>query len=136
MNKQPTFSHMSHGLGEHATGRPGTNHKGDITRMAPKKVTPVNYHPAMSTQTKSGGEALGGDHKSAVDSLSGLVIVPGKHGAEATAHPLVAPPLAKPHLGKPVAPVPGMRSRTNQDCETYADKQRHGADMLDCAVKN
>jgi hypothetical protein len=131
MNKQPTFSHMSHGLGDHATGHAG---KTIATDGAPKRVVPVAIHPGMTTQTKSGGEALGGDHKSAVDSLSGLVTVPGKHGAEAVAHPLVAPPVAK-RLA-PVAPVPGMRSRTNADCETYADKQRHGADCLASAVKN
>jgi len=132
MKKQPTFSHMSHGLGDHAEGHavPGVLGRDG----APKRVVPVAIHPGMTTQTKSGGEALGGDHKSAVDSLSGLVVVPGKHGGEAVAHPLVAPPAEK-RLA-PVAPVPGQRSRTNADCETHADKQQHGRDMLDCAVKN
>jgi hypothetical protein len=132
MKKQPTFSHMSHGLGDHADGHAVA---GNIARDgSPKRVVPVAIHPGMTTQTKSGGEALGGDHKSAVDSLSGLVVVPGKHGAEATAHPLVAPPVAK-RLA-PVAPVPGQRSQTNQDCETHGDKVEHGADMLAEAVRN
>ena len=132
MNKKPIFSHESHGLADRAG-----HHASDIARNgAPKRVVPVNHSWGNTTQTKSGGEALGGDHKSAVDSLSGLVTVPGKHGAEATAHPLIKPPLAKPHIGKPVAQVPGQKSQTNMDCESYATKQQHGADMLDCAVKN
>ena len=36
----------------------------------------------------------------------------------------------------PVQPVPGQRSRTNEDCETHADKCQHGADMLASAAKN
>ena len=68
----------------------------------------------MNTQAKTGGAAFGGDHKSAIDALSGLVVVPDKSGAAATAHPLTAPPVAKNY--KPVQAVPGQRSRTTDAC--------------------
>jgi hypothetical protein len=126
-DKLKTFSHFSHGFGDAIVG----HHKPNIAQDgAPKHVAPVMVHPSMSKVSKSGAMALGGDHASALDSLSGLVVVPGKVGGEAVAHPLIKAPVDKPHLGKPVAPVPGQRSRTTEDCETYATKQQHGADML------
>jgi len=35
-------------------------------------------HSGMKTQTSAGQAALGGDHRSAVDSLTGNVVVPGR----------------------------------------------------------
>ena len=130
MSKQikPTMGgHVSHGQAD----RDG-HHIPGIGRGAPKRQTAVNPAFGMVSQSKTGDTTLGGDHKSAVDSLSGLVIVPGKDGKAATAHPLTKPPVAK-NLAR-VLPVPGQRSRTNEDCETHADKCSHGADMLAGAV--
>ena len=58
--------------------------------------------------------------------------------SSATAAPLAHSYGAAPDLktGKTVAPVPGMRSRTNEGIETHADKVQHGRDMLASAVKN
>lgn len=75
-----------------------------------KAAFDLKIHGGMNTVTKSGTAAFGGDHKSAIDSLSGQVVVPGKPGSAPTAHPLTAPPVAKNY--KPVPAVPGMRSRT------------------------
>jgi hypothetical protein len=42
------FSHMSHGLGDHATGH---THPGNKARDgAPKRVTPIKYHDGMTRQ--------------------------------------------------------------------------------------
>lgn len=75
-----------------------------------KAVHDLKIHGGMSKQTKSGPMAFGGDHATAIDSLSGREVVPNKDGAVANAHPLTTPPTAK-NL-KPVAATPGMRSRT------------------------
>lgn len=71
--------------------------------------TPI--HGGMTVQTHA-GEAYGGDHRSAVDALTGRAIVPGKDGKVATEHPLTRIAPGKPGMG----PVPrsfGMRSRRN-----------------------
>jgi hypothetical protein len=76
-----------------------------------KAAFDLKIHGGMTTQTKTGGAAFGGDHKSAIDSLSGQVVVPGKPGSAATTHPLTAAPVAKQYA--PALPVPGHRSRTD-----------------------
>lgn len=108
-------------------GSPGllVHHDGNVARRAdagqhsdmaragaPKRLDVVSPHNGMVTQTKAGATALGGDHKSAIDSLTGQVVVPGQDGNQATAHPLVAPPLAKDH-DRPLPTTPGTRSRTS-----------------------
>jgi hypothetical protein len=75
-----------------------------------KHVFDLQVHGGMSKRTKSGPMAFGGDHASAIDSLSGREVVPNKDGSVAAAHPLTAPPTAK-NLA-PVKPSPTMRSRT------------------------
>lgn len=70
-------------------------------------ATPI--HAGMAVQTHA-GEAYGGDHRSAVDALTGLAIVPGKDGKVATAHPLTKIAPGKPGMG-PVPRAFGMRSR-------------------------
>src|SRR5579864_7084282 len=72
----------------------------------------LKIHGGQSKQTKSGSMAFGGDHASAIDSLSGREVVPGKDGTVANAHPLVAPPVAKSY--SPPRPSPGMRSRNGE----------------------
>jgi hypothetical protein len=103
----------------------------NIARDAGKGKTAydLKIHGGMTTQTKSGGAAFGGDHKSAIDSLSGQSTVPGKPGQAALAHPLVTPPTAK-NL-RPVVPTWGMKSRGPL---THADAQTIGRAMLDDAV--
>jgi hypothetical protein len=66
-------------------------------------------HGGMAVQTKS-GTAYGGDHRSAVDALTGLSVVRDKSGKVAAAHPLSTPPVAK-NL-RPVEHSFGQRSRT------------------------
>jgi len=103
----------------------------NIARDAPRGKTAydVKIAAGMQTVTKGGVSAFGGDHKSALDSLSGQVVVPGKPGEAATAHPLTAPPTAK-NL-KPVAPAWGMKSRGPFDHDTC---QAIGRAMLDEAT--
>jgi hypothetical protein len=50
------ISHISHGLGDHATGHAGHN---IATDGAPKKVTEIAFHSGMSRQQKAGA-GLGG----------------------------------------------------------------------------
>lgn len=78
-----------------------------------KNISDLPIHGGMRTATKQGTIAFGGDHSSAIDSLTGKSVVPGKLGGAAAAdpHPLTAPPVAKNYA--PVKPVLGMRSRTN-----------------------
>ena len=108
------ISHISHGMGEHATGRPGS----DITRMSPKKVTPIEVHSAMRTKSQSGAEAYSGHHASALDSLSGATVpsggtrsAPGWGNSGARdGNPLAHPPASK--VTKVAPPSFGQRSRT------------------------
>lgn len=134
--KSKTVSHNSHGLGDAIVG----HHRPNIAQDgAPKRVEKTMIHDGMSKTSKLGLVVHGAAHADALDSLSGLTVVPGrlsKPGAAATAHPLIKPPVAKGHLGRPVPATPGMKSQQNADCEDYATKQQHGRDMLDCAVKN
>lgn len=94
-------------------GRDGGKPK---TAFDPRNIRP---HDGMTTQSK-GGEALGGDHKSALDSLSGQAVVPGQvkstpgfgnAGLRQDGNPLAKPPQLK-RLAE-VKPAFGMRSRTS-----------------------
>lgn len=71
-----TINHLSHGPGSDAA----KGHvNSDMARNgAPKRAYEIAVHPGMTRQTKSGATALGGDHASAIDSLSGDDIVPGQ----------------------------------------------------------
>lgn len=89
-------------------GRPVLGRDGRV----PKKAHDIAIHGGMRTATKQGTVAFGGDDASAIDSLSGKSVVPGKPGSAATAHPLAAPPTAKNY--SPVKPVPGQRSRNGE----------------------
>jgi hypothetical protein len=103
MNKKPYQSplqpahHESHGLADRGGYQTHSDATPNIARDSKvgKHVTQVHVAWGQTKITKSGQAALGGDHASALDSLSGLTIVPGKHGAEATAQPLVKPPVEK-----------------------------------------
>jgi hypothetical protein len=74
----------------------------------------------MVKVTRSGFRASGGDHASALDSLSGNVVVPGLiktapgygNSGMQSGHPLAKAPAGK-NL-KQVAVSPGMRSRTQE----------------------
>lgn len=116
IKKNDSFSHMSHGLGDHATGH---THPGNIARDgAPKRVHAVPIHGGMSKQS-TGGAAFGGDHASAIDAVSGNVVVPGNvraapgwgNAGVQAGHPFAKPPVSK--ATRPVAVKPGMRSRTH-----------------------
>jgi len=86
----------------------------------PKHQSDLQIHGGMVRQTKS-GPAFGGDHASAMDSLSGQVVVPGRvksapgwgNDTARSGHPLAKPPGSK-NLSA-VQPVPGQRSRLTDD---------------------
>ena len=126
-------SHISHGLGPVHTGHESP---GDIARDgAPKRIHEINVHSGMVTRSKS-GDALGGDHKSALDAVSGNVVVPGAvttapgygNAGVQSGHPFAKPPASK-NL-KPVQPSFGQRSRTRPHSAEL------GAAILAEAVKN
>jgi hypothetical protein len=115
INKRPlTISHISHGQGQHLTGHAGKN---IATDGAPKRVSAVPFHGGMSKQSKSGAASLGGDHASALDSLSGVAVVPGAiktapgygNAGIQSGHPFAKAPAGK-NL-KAVAPGFGMKAR-------------------------
>jgi hypothetical protein len=117
-------SHVSHGQGDHATGHAGKN---IATDGAAKHLHPVMVHGGMETRTKGGAVALGGSHKSALDSLSGAATVPGAvttapgfgNAGVQSGHPFAKAPGSK-NL-RPVAPAFGMRSRgPNPDSAMHA----------------
>jgi hypothetical protein len=94
------ISHISHGLGDHATGHA----QSDLARDgAPKKVHAIAVHDGMRTKSKSGANALSGHHASALDSLSGATVpatrnmsAPGwGQGTVRTGNPLAHPPGSK-----------------------------------------
>ena len=72
----------------------------------------VPLHTAAERQS-SQGVALGGDHSSALDAMSGAY-VPAKDGSNPNALPLTKIASGKPGMG-PVEIYPGMRSRTTFD---------------------
>lgn len=125
--------HISHGLGPARTGH---SEPGNIARNAgPKKVHAIEVHPGMVTRSKR-GDAYGGDHKSAIDAVSGNVVVPGAvttspgygNVGVQSGHPFAKPPASK-NL-KPVQPSFGQRSRTKPHSAEL------GAAILAEAVKN
>jgi hypothetical protein len=128
-------SHRSHGLGDHATGHAHS----DIARNgAPKRVTDIHFHPGMKTQTKSGAVALGGNHASAIDSLTGQAVIPGAvkstpgfgNAGVSNGSPIAKPPGAK--VLKPVTPSWGDHGRTNRG----SHEQDLGAAVLSEALRS
>lgn len=112
--KQPPHNHDSHGFGPAREGYITT--PGNIARTGgPKKVHSVKVHGGMSTLSKSGAVALGGNHKSAIDSLTGQATVPGSikstpgygNAGVQSGHPFAKAPGAK-RLA-PVRAAFGMR---------------------------
>ena len=105
----PAFNHHdSHGQGDHVTGHAVP---GNLARDgAAKKTAPIKIYGAMVRHTADGSyRAFGADHASAIDLLSGNVVVPGaikstpgwgNSGAQ-SGHPLQKAP-----QGKNLKPVP------------------------------
>jgi hypothetical protein len=100
MSNKPIHSHDSHGFGPVRTG----HEHSDIARDgAPKRVHSIAVHDGMSKRTKTGAVALGGNHASAIDALSGATVVPGAVTAQAgygnsgiqSGHPFAKPPGSK-----------------------------------------
>ena len=131
----PAFSHhASHGLADHE----GRAVKGNIARDgAPKRVHDIKVHGGMVKHTADGSfRALGGDHASAIDALSGQTVVPGIPTSTAgfgnagiqDGHPFAKAPLGK-NL-KPVKPSFGMKSQT---AAPGTDMHELGRAILDAA---
>jgi hypothetical protein len=106
---------------DHATlGKPGK-----------PKIFSTPIHSGMKKVAKTGAVALGGDHASAIDSLTGGVVVPGAvkskpgwgNSDAQTGHPLARPPAAK-NL-KPVALSPTMRRQTGNIARSLTDSTPH-----------
>lgn len=99
----------------------------DIARRGgvPKRTNdgPVPHHPGMTPKQK-GTAGIGGMAHAVID------------GGQPGPLPHAYGSAADLKTGKAVAPTPGMRSRTNADCESHADKMQHGQDMMAQAVKN
>ncbi len=132
----PAFSHhASHGLGDHVEGHAV---KGNIARDgAPKRVHDIKVHGGMVKHTADGSyRAFGGDHASAINSLSGVTVpaarntsTPGYGNAGVqSGHPFAKAPGSK-NL-KPVPPSFGMRSRS---AAPNTDMHALGAAILDAA---
>jgi hypothetical protein len=113
----------SHNMAAETAARHGD--RPNIARDAgrAKHVHDVKIHGGMVKVTKGGALAFGGDHATAMDSLTGLAVVPDKSGAVATAHPLTTPPKAK-NLSAPM-PHPSMRSRVNDPLHGGAPGEAH-----------
>jgi hypothetical protein len=130
-----TVSHP-HSVANAARGMEAQQHTTATLGVPPKPkrsgVENVPIHSGMTKQTKSGPLAFGGDHASAIDSLSGREVVPGKVKARAgydngvnvsTAHPLTAPPVAK-NYGR-VATAWNNKSRTGPIARSLDDATPH-----------
>lgn len=85
-----------------------------------KHIRPVEVHGAMVSQSEKMGAALGGDHKSYLDSVSGTIVpgtvtaTPGYGNSGLTSgHPFERPPASKRPLYTP-RPVIGQRSRVGE----------------------
>jgi hypothetical protein len=111
-------SHPNHPVNQ-ATGQIEQTHVRADLGVAPKvkryltEAPPINS--GMATRfRKDVGTAFGADHSSAIDALTGLRVPADKSGKVAVAHPLTK--IAPPKNMKPVAPVPGQRSRVDE-CE-------------------
>jgi len=135
------ISHMSHGLGDSG----GDTHPGNIardSRNGPKHATakPVMVHDGMRTRSAA-GEAYSGQHKSALDALTGATVPTGSgmasapgwgNGSVRSGDPTAHAPASK--VLKPVAITPGHRSRTSKmDHEQLAEL---GRAILAQAVSN
>jgi hypothetical protein len=108
--------HISHGLGQHLEGHAV---KGNIARDgAPKRATVVKINGGMAKQMSNGFRAAGGDHASALDSLSGVTVPAGKtvstpswgNATARSGNPTVHAPVGK-RLA-PVKPSWGMKSQS------------------------
>jgi len=130
MDKQKrAVSHLSHGMGDSG----GDTHPNNIARDgARKRVTPIAYHDGM-TPLQQNAAAIGGMGHATATIDDGAQSIAASSAAAPLAHAYGGAPDLK--SGKAVAPVPGQRSRTNEDCESHADKCQHGRDMLAGAVK-
>ncbi len=116
------IANQSHGN----MARSGNAQPGNIARHSTrgKHVYDVQVHGGMRSTTRSGGEAFGGAHKSALDALSGDAVVPGAiksapgygNSGVQSGHPLAKAPGGKNFANNPPAFVPGQRSRVG---ETY-----------------
>jgi hypothetical protein len=107
---------VHHDPNEARKGDPGV--KGNIARDgAPKRMHPVSIHNGMTERQQT---LQGMGHATALDSLSGQTVTPGKtnsvpgwgNGGLRSGNPMAHAPASK-NL-KPVAVTPGMRSRTSQ----------------------
>ncbi len=117
-DKLKTFSHMSHGLGDHATGHAVAR---NIARDgAPKKVSPVAVHDGMTSLQKAGMNIGGQGHATVED------------GGQPGALPHAYGSAAYLKTGKAVPVSPGMRSRVNEDCP----QEDNGREVLAEAVKS
>jgi hypothetical protein len=112
--KEAPHNHDSHGFGP---VRDGHAHP-DIARDgAPKNIHSVKVHGGMVRVTKSGALALGGNHASALDAVSGATVVPGAvkstpgygNSGVQSGHPFAKAPGEKRLT--PVAPSFGMKHR-------------------------
>jgi hypothetical protein len=124
------ISHISHGLGDHGVGHAVV---GNPARDgAPKRVTPIEHAFGMTRQ-QTDAAGIGGMGHATATIDGGQTIVDS-----AAASPLAHAYSGRPDLktGNTVDAVPGQRSRTNAGVETYADKHRHGRDMLATARRN
>lgn len=89
----------------------------------PKNQNPVHVHGGMETRSKTGHALLGGHAKSAMDALTGSVVVPGtikSTPGRGNQDAQTGHPLAKAPGSKNLKPVPvsfGMRSRSGTDHE-------------------
>lgn len=106
------------------------------------KGGPVPIHSGMATKSETGIPVYGGDHRSAVDSLTGTVVVPGKDGSIAD-HVLTKVPDAK-NFG-PVPTTLGHRAASNRQRarshnpllpKSDADDHALGKTILDEATKS
>lgn len=116
----PAFAHhASHGHGDHMTGHAVP---GNIARDgAPKRAHVVPIHGGMAKQTDSGAVAFGGDHATALDSVSGRTVPAGRsvatpgwgNGTARSGNPMLHEPGSK--NVKPVAVHPNMTRGANHD---------------------
>ncbi|HUE11516.1 MAG TPA: hypothetical protein VMQ54_11285 [Steroidobacteraceae bacterium] len=107
---------------------------GGVSKHAGMVAPPI--HGGMTRQTKTGQTALGGDHASAIDSLSGQVVVPGTPKTEPgwgnqtarSGNPLVKPPGSKAQT--PFKIAPGMSAKNTVAAKTSDEHAALGAAIL------
>ena len=116
-DKLKTFSHMSHGLGDHATGHAVA---GNIARDgAPKKVSPVAVHDGIEHQLPKKPDGSAPRSRDSEDGIHSGVFRQFRWAAD-----------VKTWKAMPVSP--GMRSRVNEDCP----QEDNGREVLAEAVKS